>query len=517
MSQRRRRSRIAPALELAVLGALAAAASGADLSLTAVRCFSAGEITRVAIETSGDFRFRFDKLSNPDRIFFDILGAQVRLSGKQTRGIRIVRVRSPLVKQLRIAQTEPDVARVVFDLTGPVEHSTSQLSNPSRLIVELRAAEPVSPLARPSLASAPATRTSYTPLERAKRVESKATVVGGLEPEEVKPVVRTARAVAGDSILRTPVVEPVPLPPLLESGPDVPKVETTVLESRTPVLEPKRAPVAAKIAEVPAPSTAPAEIALPARRNSKGESSLTRVLGLKLERVVLDAGHGGHDVGTIGPKGLMEKDIVLDVAKRLGELIESRLGSEVIYTRSGDTFIPLEQRTEMANSHRADLFLSIHANSSPYKAAAGSETFYLNFTNSAPDLEVAARENAGHGKSIYELKELIQKIALKDKLEESREFAAKVQASLFPVSVRGNSKAKNRGVKTAPFVVLIGASMPSVLAEIGFISNPREEAQLKLPEHRQRIAEALYRGIAKYASTLSRYSVAQRTSTAKAP
>jgi N-acetylmuramoyl-L-alanine amidase len=182
----------------------------------------------------------------------------------------------------------------------------------------------------------------------------------------------------------------------------------------------------------------------------------------------------------------------------------------VIYTRKDDTFIPLEERTAIATRSHADLFLSLHANSSPYPTAAGVESYYLNFTNSKMELEVAARENAGHHKSVYELSDLLEKIAKQDKRDESREFAARVQKALYPVSSRANDSAKNRGVKSAPFVVLIGASMPSVLTEIGFVTNRREEGRLKSPEYRQKVAEALFSGLKSYASTLSHYSVAQR-------
>jgi N-acetylmuramoyl-L-alanine amidase len=191
-------------------------------------------------------------------------------------------------------------------------------------------------------------------------------------------------------------------------------------------------------------------------------------------------------------------------------LIEDRLNSEVIYTRSDDVFVPLERRTEIANEAKADLFLSIHANSSTLRSAAGVETYYLNFTTSRSALEVAARENAGSQKTIYELQDLLEKIALKDKVEESREFATRVQSALFAVSVKGDSRVKDRGIKKAPFVVLIGAQMPSVLCEIGFISNARDESIMKRPEYRERLAEALYKGLASYANTLSHFQVAQR-------
>ena len=249
---------------------------------------------------------------------------------------------------------------------------------------------------------------------------------------------------------------------------------------------------------------------MPAKTNASGDRSMIRVLGLKVGRIVLDPGHGGHDTGTIGPKGLREKDLVLDVAKKLGAIIEERMGSEVVYTRSDDTFIPLERRTEIANEAKADLFLSIHANSSPARSAAGVETYYLSLTSSRTALEVAARENSSSQQTIYDLQDLLQKIALKDKVEESREFASRVQNSLFAVSAKADARVKDRGVKKAPFVVLIGASMPSVLAEIGFISNLHDENIMKRQDYRDRVAEALYKGIASYANTLSHFQVAQR-------
>lgn len=250
-------------------------------------------------------------------------------------------------------------------------------------------------------------------------------------------------------------------------------------------------------------------IATPAKTNRGGGRSLTRVLGLKIGRVVLDPGHGGRDTGTIGPTGLREKDVVLDVSKRLGKLIEDRMGSEVVLTRSKDITVPLEARTRAANEKRADLFLSIHVNASRYKSVNGVECFYLDFTQSRADLEVAARENAGSSKSIHELSDLVRKIALDDKIQESRDFASSIQTSVHELARQTNAKARNRGVKKAPFVVLIGAQMPSVLVEINFISNPREEALLKRADHRQHIAEALYEGISSYAATLSHFQVAQ--------
>jgi N-acetylmuramoyl-L-alanine amidase len=247
-----------------------------------------------------------------------------------------------------------------------------------------------------------------------------------------------------------------------------------------------------------------------AKPTARGDRSLIRALGLKIGKIVIDPGHGGHDTGTIGPNGLAEKDLVLDVGRRLGKLLEGRLGAEVVYTRKNDTFIPLETRTAIANQQRADLFVSIHANSSDDPDARGVETYYLNFTSSPEALEVAARENAVSQKSIYELQDLVKKIALKEKIEESREFAGDVQQSLHSGLAAKSPGIRNRGVKKAPFIVLIGANMPSILAEISFVSNPSDEHRLETSEYRQRIAESLYRGIAKYVNGLSGVKVASK-------
>jgi N-acetylmuramoyl-L-alanine amidase len=192
----------------------------------------------------------------------------------------------------------------------------------------------------------------------------------------------------------------------------------------------------------------------------------------------------------------------------VGQLVEDRMGAEVIYTRTDDTFVPLEGRTALANEKKADLFLSIHANSSPIAQIAGVETFYLNINGSKDAMDVAARENASAQKSIFELQDLIRKITLHDKSEESHEFAKRVQASLYSLTSKNFPAARDRGVKTAPFVVLIGANMPSVLAEIGFVSNSKEEALLKKSDYRQKVAESIYKGMEKYTESLSHFQVA---------
>jgi len=242
----------------------------------------------------------------------------------------------------------------------------------------------------------------------------------------------------------------------------------------------------------------PSESQRAAQGAPQRDLTLTRVLGLKVGRVVVDPGHGGHDSGAIGPGGLLEKDLVLSIANRLKPLLEERLGTEVIMTREDDRFIPLEERTAIANQHQADLFISIHGNSSHGRRATGAETFYLNFAESASAQEVATRENAASQRTVGELEDLVRQITKGTHNAESRELAGVVQTSLFSGIKKHRRPFRNRGVKTAPFIVLMGASMPSILTEVGFISNPDEEKFLTTSENHQRVAEALFEGVKQY-------------------
>jgi len=273
-----------------------------------------------------------------------------------------------------------------------------------------------------------------------------------------------------------------------------------------PPPEPPAVPAPANATIKPAPKPpdtkspdAETKVITPAKPPNAGPRSLIRSLGLKLSRVVIDAGHGGHDTGTIGPGGYSEKELVLDVATRLKQLIETELAAEVVMTRNDDSFVPLETRTVVANQQQSDLFISIHANSSAVRSVRGVETFFLNFTSSREALETASRENAASERSIHELQDLVKKIMLRDKVDESRELARHIQHAMAARKGAGT----DRGVKQAPFVVLIGANMPSILAEVCFISNPEEERLIKTPQYRQAIADSLFEGVRSYAESLS--------------
>ena len=237
--------------------------------------------------------------------------------------------------------------------------------------------------------------------------------------------------------------------------------------------------------------------------NSNGSFSLSRQLGLGVARIVIDAGHGGHDPGASANR-VVEKELVLDIALRLEKLLKEQPGMEVVLTRRDDTFVELEERTAIANRQNADLFLSIHANVARNTRATGIETYFLNFATSPEAEAVAARENAGSGMAMHSLPDIVRKIALNNKIDESRDLARVVQTSLYRRLRNHNAHTRDRGVKQAPFVVLIGAEMPSVLAEVSFITNRSEAALLRKGAYRQQIAHSLYEAVLKYRQSLKK-------------
>ncbi len=470
------------------------------VQVTHIRNWATASYTRVVIELDGPAEYEAGRIANPDRIFFDLHG--VRLSPAVKR--QNLDGADGLLKRIRIAQNQAGIARIVLEV-GPVrDYSAFLLPNPYRLVVDINGGAAGAAKPPPALSVSP---------PRPPRSE-----IALSAPSAARPPAADLKKSSA------PAADPLPENSETASSPIIP---STTAPTTKPVFErvpPAKESAAVKEPALPAGREAPgreqkeavsvvasgaaAMSPRAARPTSNGQRSLIRALGLKIGKIVIDAGHGGHDTGTIGPTGLTEKELVLDVARRLGGLIEDRLGGEVVYTRNDDVFIPLETRTAIANQKQADLFVSIHANSSRDSDARGIETYYLNFTSSEDSLEVAARENAVSEKSIHELQDLVKKITLKEKLEESREFAAEVQKSLYANMSRGNKALRNRGVKKAPFVVLIGANMPSILAEISFVSNPTDEKLLRKPEYRQRMADALYRGIQRYISSLAGIKVA---------
>ncbi len=346
-------------------------------SVTAIQAFSTGNDAQVVVALEEAVQYESARIGSPDRIYFDLHKAKLDPSIEQ----KIVPIDDGLLKWVRVAQNSDGVVRLVLDAEGAKDFSAKLLSDPYRLVIDVRAQSPSS--------------------------------------------------------------------------------------------------------------------------GRHGQLSLARELGLKINRIAIDPGHGGYDTGTMGPHGLLEKDLCLDVGLRLGELIRENLpGTEVVYTRKDDRHVSLEERTAIANDANADLFLSIHANSSDSRETRGVETFYLSLATSRESRALASRENALAESSLHNLPDLIRKIARNEKLRESKQFAVDVQQALAKQLQLVSRQEANRGVKQAPFVVLTGANMPAVLSEISFVSNANDESLLLEGSQRQRIAEGLYRGVASYLNSV---------------
>ena len=477
--------------------------------VTSIRSWSNPNYTRIAIGLERDIKFESQRIDHPERIFFDLLDTNLTsaLLGKTFE------VDDGLLKKIRVAQFQPGTARIVLEVEDRSDYTTFLLTDPPRLIIDVHSKDIHSPDTQAKAGGAPDDDDSDKKSADGKSLQEPATAKPGTVAEAKPQVRESARkpaltTVANDGGVRKTVVEadddddgPVTVAKL-----DPPEIKPPTRAAST-LTRPTAAKGSSRSKHKPAVIFPDVREASP---TANGDRSLIRALGLKIGKIVIDPGHGGHDTGTIGPNGLEEKDLVLDVGRRLGKLLQARLGADVVYTRKDDTFIPLETRTSIANQEQADLFVSIHANSSRDPDARGVETYYLNFTSSAEALDVAARENAASDKSIHELQDLVKKIALKEKIEESREFASNVQRALHSGLAAKSPGIRDRGVKKAPFIVLIGANMPSILAEISFVSNPGDERRLRTSDYRQRIAESLYRGISKYVSGLGGVKVASK-------
>ncbi len=241
----------------------------------------------------------------------------------------------------------------------------------------------------------------------------------------------------------------------------------------------------------------------PAQPTKEGYS-MARQLGLGIQRIVIDPGHGGKDPGAMGRSGTMEKIIVLDICQRLKKLLGANDGLEVIMTRETDIYVPVENRTVIANQKQADLFISVHANSNPSNKRSGVETFYLNFSQDPSVIETAALENATSSKNLSEMRSILEKIAKNSKIMESKELANDIQKNLVLSLQKLYKDVKDLGYKGGPFWVLIGAETPSILVEVSYLSNSKEETRLKNAQYRQYIAQGIYSGIKEYLNSLGK-------------
>jgi N-acetylmuramoyl-L-alanine amidase len=457
-----------------------------------IRAAANGDATRITIDLESSVQYSSARIANPDRIFFDLHAA--RLTPELAKAN--IHVEGNLLTAVRVAQNHNGVVRVVLDVNGVKDYTASLSHHPTQLLIDLYGT-----VAPATVQTAKAKRNQWpvadVDAENDSHDDSAAAKNPPSETASIPPAPATSRTTSAKNGAKN-----APEQNDSAAANDTTGANASAAAPRNGTLVPKS--VRAK--NVKGSSTKP-DLVRPASApepTHDGQSTLTRALGLKIGRIVIDPGHGGHDTGTIGPTGLMEKDLCLDVALRLGKIIQQRLpGADVIYTRSDDTFIPLEERTNIANEAKADLFISIHANSSHDHLARGIETYYLNLKGTPEAMEVAARENAVSQEGIHNLEDLVKKIARSEKIDESKEFAEDIQNSLAQRIQKTAKPVKNRGVRKAPFVVLIGADMPSILTEISFLSNPADEQLLKKPEHRQRVAEGLYQGVASYLQSMN--------------
>jgi N-acetylmuramoyl-L-alanine amidase len=426
-------------------------------TLNAIERTLLNDMVRITLVLDREVPYREETLTGPARVFFDLKG----VAAAEGLTDAVLRYPSDAVRQIRVGRHPNSTVRVVLDLEGVTRHSVYTLYNPFRIVVDCEpAARTVNAAGAATMAVAPLTTATAS------------------APAPLSPSVRSVRPVAPPPAPPTVVFEePVapPVPPEEPPAPVTPKPTSPVASAAPPP-------------EVP-------------NANRSGGFSIARQLGLGVSRIVIDPGHGGHDPGAHG-KGLTESAVTLDIALRLEKLLEKEPGLEVVLTRREDVYIPLEERTAIANREAADLFLSIHANASRTATARGVETYFLSFASSPEAEAVAARENSAHAGEMHKLPDIIKAITLNNKLDESRDFAGMVQEALVSRLRRSNKDVRNLGVKKAPFVVLIGASMPSVLAEVSFLTNRQELQLLKSASYKQRIAEALHAAVMRYRRSL---------------
>jgi N-acetylmuramoyl-L-alanine amidase len=396
------------------------------------------EVVRIVVELDTEVPFHHERLENPTRVFVDLQGTQLTPALRDA----VLTYSDDIVRQVRIGRHPANTTRIVLDVTNLARYSFFTLYQPFRLVIDCERA----------------------PLAGVLSGSTLATSATGLLPS--RPLVTTWTS----------------------SMPVVPSLAIAAKDD-----EPSRRLEATgvSVAALPAP--------LPPSANGRGGFSIARQLGLGASRIVIDPGHGGHDPGALKDRA-SEADLVLDIALRLEQLLLKQPGFEVVLTRRMDSYVALEERTAIANREGADLFLSIHANASGNANTRGVETYFLNFAATADAAAVAARENATSDRTMSSLPDLVKAITLSNKREESRDFAASVQRALFQRLPKAGMR--NLGVRQAPFVVLIGAEMPSILTEVAFLTNRQDQQLLKSSSYRQLIAEALLSGILRYHQTL---------------
>ena len=439
-----------------------------------------GDFVRVTIELDGEVGYRVERLAGPDRLYFDLLSTSVDTSLLNTA---FAFEDGDVIRKIRLGRHPENTTRVVLDLNDVESYDVYALYNPYRLVVD----------------------TTRTPVLHVQRTTASRRATGfGHGDTKLAPLpsaesslrMQSARQDIGTGRLSAPSV-PIPDDPpqssghsLMEHGREatrvvvhgfeLPAVDAVAPEDRYDILSDAVAP-----------------------EGSNGPThSLARQLGLKVASVVVDPGHGGYDPGA-QKGGLDESRLVLDVALRLERMLKAE-GVDIVLTRRDDVYVSLRGRAKIANQTNADLFLSIHVNAAPDPKIRGIETYYLGFTDDPAAQTLAVRENAATSDGMHDLDDLVRTIATHDKVNESQVFAGLVQRRLI-FDVGGvYPTVQDLGVKRAPFMVLLGAEMPSALAEVSFLTNEEDARFLATDAYREQIAAALFVSIMEYQDTLER-------------
>lgn len=431
-----------------------------------VKYWSSHDYTRIVIESSGPVAFKDQLLEKvgdqPRRLYIDFANSYVKPQYRAP-----VPIEDGLLKKIRTGQYNADTVRVVLDIESISSYKVFSLPDPFRVVVDIRGTAPQ---------------------------ESPASVE---QNEKIEPATQDEQP--------SPQVEPEVTASLPASEvQSQPPVNQEVIKDKEPTPPAQRTPQVVQTKNIPKP---PVEnIVKPppvVKTGPPGKPlSLAQQLGLRVKKIVIDPGHGGKDPGAMG-NGLKEKDIVLKVAKRLAPLLESRMGCKVILTRNRDVFIPLEERTAIANKNDADLFISLHVNSSDAATANGIETYYLNLTSNPEAMRVAALENSTSTHQMSDLQNILSDILKNSKINESSHLAQHVHNSVLGGLEKDYPHIKNLGVKQAPFYVLIGAEMPAILVEMSFISNPEDAQRLKDEQFLDQLASEIALGVQSYVNANS--------------
>ncbi|MBN2135904.1 MAG: N-acetylmuramoyl-L-alanine amidase [Acidobacteria bacterium] len=413
--------------------------NGEKVNLTDLKYWSSPDYTRVAVYLDGATSFTNKRIHNPDRIYFDLDNTRI---SKQIAEWMMV-IENNFLRRVRIGHFNTKTTRVVLDLEKVDRYTVFTLNDPFRIIIDV---------------------TREEKLVKAGSGNITRPVPDNSNPPIIKPADQKTTG-------QPDIISP---PPDDTGKPDTKPVTLSHEKS---------------VAVIPL-------------KNSSGNYSIVRQLGLGVTTIVIDPGHGGKDPGMVVRKGLYEKDLVLDVAKKLKSILENKKKYQVFLTREKDVYLSLEERTAMAMQYKADLFISLHMNSYRKNTLAGLEIYYLGFAADRQTEALAAYENSMNQKGMGELQDILRML-VDAKIDESKDFASIIGKSINGILKRNYNSFKYRGVKQAPFIVLIGANMPSVLVELGYLSNPDEANRLSTTKYREQMADGLARGIEAYIQNLN--------------